>query len=68
MLRPYRKPMYARVLGWAANWSPKKGSLTEAIWEDVKFWGFVGAKMLDSVILKLQSNKNRENDEEDIDE
>ena len=68
MPKEYRMPMYARVLGWAANWSPKKGSLTEAILEDVKFWGSIGAKIVKGVVLKFKSNKKKKEDKKEVDE
>lgn len=53
----YRKPMYARVLGWAANWRPKEGSLTEALLQSAVLWGVAGLKMAEYLFTKKARNK-----------
>lgn len=56
--KKYKKPMYARVLGWAANWEPKKGSLTEALLQSAVLWGVAGLKVAEALLVKnRQKNK-----------
>lgn len=60
MPQTYRKPMYARVLGWAANWTPKKGSLSEAVLEDILYLWMTSIWATELVLRKFLSKQPKE--------
>lgn len=47
----YRKPMCAKVLGWAANWF-EEGSFSKAVLEDIVKWGEAGLKTAEAILTK----------------
>lgn len=58
MPQTFRKPMSARVLGWAANlWPPKKGSFSEAVLEDLVYLGMMSIWVTEVTVRKLLSKK-----------
>ena len=63
-----KKPLYARVLGWAADWEPKRGSLAEAVLEDLLYVLKTTVWATEAVLRKFQANKNKKENNKEVDE
>ncbi len=55
------RPMYAKVLGWAANLLPQEdspaGSFAEAVLEDVLYYSLYSVQLAETVFFKCRSKK-----------